>query len=222
MNFAKSGSDALVINWRLKEWFPDLSEPLLLKFKRYHEELLLWNKKTPLINVKNISSADQVFFGDSIVAGKKILEACSGSDVYDFGSGNGFPGIVMALLDSKTKIYLVDNDPKKAEFLNHVKKTLELGNLTVLLKNIENLPDATVQNAVCRDFFGISKTILSARKCFKTGGSLYHIKGDEWASEVMSIPSQLCTFWKPELFAEYKLPGAEIKKFIVKTLKTQS
>lgn len=221
VNFAKSGSDALVINWRLPQWFPELSSETLEMLKKFHDELLKFNKTIPLINVKNISTGDLIYFADSVLATKLIFIENKGEDVFDFGSGSGFPGLVFGVLNRKTKVYLVESDSKKCEFLKHIIVLLKLDNVSVINKSVDLLPEASVRFALVREFNTITKTLLSSRKIFAVGGSIYHIKGDEWANEIASIPSQLCSFWTPELLNSYKLPGTENKRAIVKTKKIQ-
>lgn len=221
MSIAKSGSDAINIQWRLDQWFPDIPEELRGKMKKYHEELLRFNKTLPLIGVKTIPVADAIHFADSIIGSRLIAKDLKHNEIYDFGSGNGFPGIIFALLNPKTKSYLVDNDAKKCEFLKHIVKTLAITNCEVIQKPIEALPAESINVAMSRDFGGTTKCLLMTRKIFKTGGVYYHFKGEEWASEIADIPTQLCSFWQPSLLADYKLPIGEIKFAVVKTLKTE-
>jgi len=140
-------------------------------------------------------------------------------EIYDVGSGNGFPGLVLAILWPSSKIHLVEIDQRKSEFLKHCISTLGLGNADVIIRGIETLPEKSIQFAVSRGFASLAKSILSTRKVFKKGGRYFHLKGEEWANEIGSIPSQLCTFWSPSLVSEYKLPVGEIKYAIVKTEK---
>ncbi len=222
MSIAKSGSEAITIHWRLDQWFPDLSPDLRAKFKKYHEELLKFNKTLNLIGVKTIPMADAIHFADSILATQLLKKEIKEPEIYDFGSGNGFPGIVMAMMMPEKKIHLVELDARKAEFLKHMLVQLELKNADVLIRNVEALPNGSVRCAVSRDFGPLSKSMLMTRKVFVVGGVYYHLKGEEWATEIAGIPTQLCSFWQPGLLGEYKLPVGEIKFAVVKTDKIQN
>lgn len=219
MSIAKSGSDAIVINWRIDQWYPEISEDIRGKLKKYHEELLRFNKTLPLIGVKTIPVSDAIHFADAILGCRLVAKDLKCSEIYDFGSGNGFPGIVFALLTPQIKVHLVENDAKKCEFLKHMILTLGLKNCDVMHKNIEALPAGSVECAFSRDFGVTTKCLLMTRKTFKTGGVYYHFKGEEWATEIADIPTQLCSFWQPSLLGDYKLPIGEIKFAIVKTVK---
>lgn len=219
MSIAKGGSDAIVIHWRVDQWYPDISEDIRAKLKKFHEELLRFNKTMPLIGVKTIPVSDAIHFADSIIGCRLVAKDLKSPEIYDFGSGNGFPGIVFALLAPQIKVHLVENDAKKCEFLKHMVSTLGLKNCDVMHKNVESIPTGSVEAALSRDFGATTKCLLMTRKIFKTGGVFYHFKGEEWATEIAGIPTQLCSYWQPSLLGDYKLPIGEIKFAIVKTIK---
>lgn len=206
----------------MDQWFPDLSEETRVALKKYHTELLKFNKTLNLIGVKTIPMADAIHFADSILAARVIEKDLKFDEIYDFGSGNGFPGIIMAILMPTKKFHLVDPDSRKAEFLKTIISELHLKNVDVLVRSLENLPDSSVQCAVSRGLAPISKAILMARKVVPVGGVYYHLKGEEWATEIADIPTQLCSFWQPGLLGDYKLPVGEIRFAVVKTEKVKA
>ncbi|MEK2689420.1 16S rRNA (guanine(527)-N(7))-methyltransferase RsmG [Bdellovibrio sp. GT3] len=213
-------SETPQILWRIDEWFPDLSPEVRTRLKAYHDELQKFNRTVSLISAKSVFVADALHFADSILATKAITKANPSIDtIYDFGSGSGFPGVVFGILNPSIKVVLVDTDPKKCEFLNYAIGALNLKNITVEHRNIESLPEGSVKFAICRGFGNISKAILMARKIVAKGGSVYHLKGEEWGIEVGEIPTQLCSIWSPSLVGEYKLPVGAIKYGVVRTEK---
>lgn len=205
------------VQWRIDTWFPDIDEPTRKKLKNFHEELLKFNKTVNLISVKTIPQADAIHFADSILACRFIHNHNTIDEIYDFGSGNGFPGLIFSILFPKTKVHLVELDQRKAEFLKHCITALGLKNTDVMIRAIESLPERSVKYAMSRGFSSITKAIMSTRKIFPKGGRYFHLKSEEWASEVAQIPTQLCSFWTPSLAGEYKLPVGEVKFAVVKT-----
>jgi 16S rRNA (guanine527-N7)-methyltransferase len=218
----KKGPEQIQIFWRIDEWFPDLPADVRAKLKQYHEELLKFNNTVNLIGVKTIPMADAIHFADSILAVKAITQSVTIDHIYDFGSGNGFPGIVLAILNPNIKVTTVDTDQRKSEFIKHVAATLALKNIEVLVRPVETLPEGSVKFAVSRGFAPIAKAVLLARKLMKPGGSYFHLKSEEWATEIAQIPTQLCTYWMPALLGEYKLPIGEIKFAVVRTDRLES
>lgn len=220
-NFAKSGADAISIQWRIPQWFPDLPENVQAQFKKYHEELIRFNKTVNLIGVKTIPVADALHFADSILAWRIIKKDLKAQEVYDLGSGNGFPGIVMAILAPEIKFHLVDVDQRKSEFLKHVISQIGLKNADVMIRQIETLPERSISAAVSRGYAPLAKAVVATRKLFPKEGAFYHLKGEEWATEISDIPAQVCSFWQPSLLGEYRLPVGEVKFAVVKTSKIQ-
>jgi 16S rRNA (guanine527-N7)-methyltransferase len=212
-----SNSEATNALWRIDQWFPELDPQVGQQLKKYYDELLRFNRTVNLIGVKTIIVADAIHFADSILSSRLIAKAGPIPEIYDFGSGNGFPGLVYAVLHPATKVHLVEADGRKAEFLKHVAAHLALKNVTVLIRTVESLPEKSVKVAISRGFAPIAKALLLSRRLFPRGGVYYHLKSEEWSSEVGQIPTQLCSFWTPSLVGEYRLPVGEVQFAVVRT-----
>ncbi len=212
--------DNSTYSWKIKEWFPELEDKVVSALKLYADILIKFNKTINLVGPKTIPFLDSLHFSDSIMAQRIILENSPNIDhIYDFGSGNGFPGLVFGILEKKMKVTLVDSDSRKIEFLKHVISNLQLNNVFTVNSTIENLPQNSVNFAVSRGLANISKSILVARKCFSKKGIYFHMKSEQWGLEVSEIPIQLCSIWEPALVKEYKLPVVPVKFAIIATTK---
>lgn len=210
------------VQWRINSWFPELEGRINNKLKVYLDELIKANRTLNLISVKTITIADALHVADSINASRLIYDDSKPTEITDFGSGNGFPGIVFAILYPNVKVHLVDTDIRKCEFLTNVTKTLELKNVDVVCQNIERLGQGSVKFGMMRQVGTLTKSLLIARKSLQLSSVLYHIKTDNWGIELAEIPSQLCSTFEPSLLAEYKLPIGEIKFAIIKTVKIKN
>ena len=205
---------------RLRTWFPELSDDTQSKFEIYHEELLKFGKAINLISVSTQSRAEAVHFGDSILAAKLIFPILvPQKEIYDFGSGNGFPGLVMSAMYPQLKFILVERDGRKAEFLKHASSKMNLLNVQTLIKTVEDLPDSSCHNVVTRGFAALHKCMLMARKPMAKGGKLFHMKGDSFTSELASVPSQLFSHWNASLLGNYTLPETNSVETVVLTEK---
>lgn len=89
--------------------------------------------------------------------------------ILDAGSGGGFPGVPLALIYKDIKFILVDSDRKKCSFLRYVKSKLNIKNIEVLNKKLENLSPAMV--VVTRAAFPPERSNILA-KAVKQGGIL--------------------------------------------------
>ncbi len=211
-------SAPVVAKYRLKEWFPEMASTTHDQLKLLYDEMMKANKSLNLISSKTIPHADLIHFADSIMGCRAIHGSHANlSEIHDIGSGNGFPGLVFALLFPKVSVKLVESDGKKCEFLMKLVSLLRLSNTQVLFQSAETLAANSVQVAMARGFASVSKAILIARKFQPVGGIFYHFKSEEWGIEVAEIPTQLCSIWVPSLAAEYSLPIGGVKFAVVKT-----
>ena len=209
------------VDRRLKTWFPDLSPATIARLATYHSELLRFNKTINLISSTTVRNADSVHIGDAVLAAKFITPSLRpGQPLYDFGSGNGCPGIIYAALNTAQRVILVDRDERKMEFCKHVASAMKLENVSTLIKGVEDLPPASVTNAVSRGFAPFSRALLICRKQFPKGGRFFHMKSDGWANELAQLPSQVFTHWNPNLLGQYRLPETTTDMFVVMTEKT--
>ncbi len=206
------------VSWRLEAWFNDISPERYAKLKDFNAMLHKNNRALNLVSSKTLPLSDVLHFSDSILAMRLLFDDNKNIDhLYDLASGSGFPGLIGAVLFPKTKFSLVEVDAKKCEFLKACVDELKLSNVSVINSTIESLPANSVKYSVTRGFGNISKMILVARKCVPTGGTLYHMRGEQWGLEVSQIPTQLCSVWTPSLIKEYKLPIGEIRFALLKT-----
>jgi 16S rRNA (guanine527-N7)-methyltransferase len=198
---------------RLKEWFPELSETTIAALLTYLSELNKFNKAVNLVSPQTLPLADAVHLADAVYAFNLIRgELKAGAALYDFGSGNGIPGLVMGILEPSLKVILIDRDERKLEFCRHVAASVKAINVSVLKAEVEELPKHSVVNAIARGFAPLPKALLMTRNVVAKGGKFFHLKGDQFAQELSAVPSQLFSFWQPRMVGEYRLPdnGAEM------------
>lgn len=204
-------------NWRIPQLFSDLSPGAQEQLKAFFDELMKFNRAINLISATTVAHSDLVHFADSIHAARAVMKAVGKDELYDLGSGNGFPGLVCAILAPEASIVLVDRDTRKVEFLKHVAKTLKLANVKTSTARLEDLPAGSVKFGVSRGFASVSKAIMMGRSAFAPGGRYFHLKGDAWGRELAEIPSQLCSIWEPSLFCQYEIVELKQKFSVVET-----
>ncbi len=216
-------SSAENVLWRIDTWFPHLSDEQRSLLKGYHSELMKFNSKLNLIGRQTERDADEQHFSDCISACEIVLKNLGPvKEIYDLGSGNGLPGLVLSILAQSArpdlKVLLVDSDERKCEFLKQVIFTLKLNHCEVLNKRVEDLGNQ-VQAAITRGYASVTKVSLVCKDIVVAGGEVFHMKGSNWVREVGEMPSQLCAFWAPKLVGEYTLPVSQAQRAIVSTKK---
>ena len=164
-------------------------EPAIPLLKEYWNLVLKWQKVVNLISNKTIEDGWNRHILDSaqlyflIPDDKKIL--------LDVGSGGGFPGLVLAILNKVLKgplkeITLVESDLKKSLFLEEVVRVLNL-QVIVLNERIESLsvcPDVVTARA----FAPLDRLFLLLQKNVSRETILILPKGKSVDEEIKSMP----------------------------------
>ena len=113
-----------------------ISEEQANQFYKYMQLLLDWNNK---INLTAITDEKEIIikhFIDSISVNKYIENQ---GKVMDIGTGAGFPGIPLKIIEPKTEFILVDSLNKRINFLEEVKEKLNLQKVTNIHSRVEDL-----------------------------------------------------------------------------------
>lgn len=155
------------------------------KFIRYAEILRDWNSRMNLVARGTLDDIENRHFADSAQLADVLP---TGVHVIDFGSGAGFPGVVLAILG--WHVTCIESIGKKVSFLNELKTKLELENLTIYHGRVEDfLPAFLNKNAkkagnfviTARAFASLVKILDYVRgiNC-----RLFLLKGREIESEI--------------------------------------
>lgn len=119
----------------LKKLNIELKETTLAMLNEYYNILKEENQK---YNLTRIIEEDDVYlkhFYDSLTI-TKIIDI-NNQSICDLGSGAGFPGLVLGICFPSAKLTLIESNGKKCNFLNIVKKKLNLNNVTIINTRIE-------------------------------------------------------------------------------------
>lgn len=115
----------------------------------------------------------------------------SGDQVLDIGSGGGFPGMVIAIMEPTIQMTLVDSIGKKTTFLKHCVAELGLNNVTVIAGRIEKLETVSGQydHVTVRAVAPLDTLWSWASPLLKPAGTLEAMKGATHADhEVQLLP----------------------------------
>ena len=135
--------------------FQNVSRETYEKFIIFHKTLIKWQNSINLISKNTIENIWERHFLDSAQL-YKITKDFKGN-IIDFGSGAGFPGLILAMMGHK-KIHLVESDQKKCTFLREVSMLSET-NITVHNSRIENLEYFDVELITARALAPLNKLI---------------------------------------------------------------
>ena len=126
----------------------NLTDTQVSQADKYLSQILKWNKTRNLVS-RNLKKNDLAeHFLDCAVLQKHLLP---GSAI-DLGTGPGFPGICLGIIDPNRELTLVDSNRKKTSFLIHIKNELGLNSVSIKNLRVEEIKQINETNIVCRAF----------------------------------------------------------------------
>ena len=123
-------------------------------------------------------------------------------EIFDLGSGNGFPGVVLSILRPEVNIKCIDSDERKIAFTKQLGLRLGLKNLEARVARVEDLPISGISVGTARGLASLEKLLKITNEKFKTGGALYSFKGPEYIREINDA-SSLIGKWALSVLGEY-------------------
>ena len=128
----------------------NVSRESLDKLIQYLALLEKWQKAINLVSPSTLHDAWTRHFIDS--AQLSPLLPPTARTLFDFGSGAGFPGMVLAMLHPEISVHLVESDQKKCSFLSAVsretKTTVSIHNKRIEALETYAIPDVISARAL--------------------------------------------------------------------------
>jgi 16S rRNA (guanine527-N7)-methyltransferase len=199
-----------------------ITEELYNDLYNYFVMLKEWNNKFNLTSILEEKDVFLLHFYDSLCLSKTI-DLNSIDNLLDFGTGAGFPGMVIALLFKNINVTLIESNNKKCIFLNEVKEKLKLNNVDIINDRIENYGIKNREKfdvVTCRAVTSIPMIIELSTSTIKVGGYLLPLKSD--CKEELEKYKYLNKEFNLELekVFEYNLPINNAIRMIPKYKKT--
>lgn len=188
------------------------------QFFEYMNLLIEWNEK---INLTAITEPEDIIlkhFIDSITILKEINDD---SKVVDVGTGAGFPGIPLSIMNPTLQITLVDSLNKRLIFLQEVINKLKLKNVEIVHARAEEFG----QNKKYRESFDISTSRAVANlstlseyliPLVKVGGKVISMKASEANEEINEAKKAIDVLGgRIEKIDEFNLPHSDIGRTVI-------
>ncbi len=122
---------------KIKELGLEITDEKLKQLEIYANFLREYNEHTNLTAITNIEDIYLKHFYDSLTLVKVIdLNTCE--NLLDFGTGAGFPGMVIKIFFPNLKITLLDSNNKKIKFLTELKDKIHVNNLELINTRVES------------------------------------------------------------------------------------
>ena len=131
----------------------------LEQLEKYYELLVYWNER---VNLTRIIDKEDVYlkhFYDSLTI-VKVVDLKEENTLLDFGTGAGFPGMVLKIMFPNLKVTLVDSLQKRINFLDIVIKELDLKDITTIHERVENLNNSNYDVITTRAVANLEKLLV--------------------------------------------------------------
>lgn len=190
-----------------------LSKEQESKFSSYYRLISEWNERTDITNIVEEKDVYIKHFLDSLLLHKSSLIK-NESKLIDIGTGGGFPGIPLKLLDESLEVTLLDSLNKRIKFLNCVVEDLNLNKVYSIHARAEEY----ARDKDYREQYDIatSRAVADMRTlveyCLayvKPGGYFIAMKGPNFKEEVESAKNAIDIMGgRLENIITYSLPEA--------------
>ena len=190
----------------------------LEQFFAYMNLLIEWNEKMNLTAIVEPNEIILKHFIDSITILKEID---NNSKIIDVGTGAGFPGVPLSIMNPTLKITLADSLNKRLIFLQEVVNQLGLKNIEIIHARAEELGknkkyrenfDAATSRAVA-NLSTLSEYLIPL---VKVGGKIISMKAGGAQEEIEAAKKAIKILGgEIEGIEEFKLPQTEIERTII-------
>lgn len=112
----------------ISKYFSSLTETQTKQLSMLQDLYNDWNAKINVISRKDIQQLYEHHVLHSLAIAK-FISFKSGTNILDFGTGGGFPGIPLAILFPECQFTLIDGTGKKVRVAQEVATTIDLKNV---------------------------------------------------------------------------------------------
>ncbi|MCD6356805.1 MAG: 16S rRNA (guanine(527)-N(7))-methyltransferase RsmG [Anaerolineaceae bacterium] len=187
-----------------------LSDRQIEQFIAYEQLLLEWNTKINLTSITEPHNIHIKHFYDSITC-MKVIPSSGKYSLIDVGTGAGFPGIPLKIVNPSIQLTLVESIGKKTNFCKTAVENLQLSNINIITARAESIGHEllfreTFDWAVARAVAPLSTLVEYLLPLVRIGGNALIQKGTAVEKE---LNQSLKAIW---------ILGGEIKKTITITL----
>ena len=156
------------------------------KIKKYNNQLLKYNKRYNLISK---STENKIWHRHILDSAQviKFLDFSKITKLADFGTGAGFPGLILAFYAENLTFHvkLYEKSSVKRDFLRSLKDDLDLKNVTI--ENNVYEKEILADVIVCRAFKKLKEILRISREIVKKPHKLIILKGKNAQSEINNV-----------------------------------
>jgi 16S rRNA (guanine527-N7)-methyltransferase len=175
---------------------------------RLLDELDDWNQRMNLTAIHERSQQIAKHLLDSL----SIHQYLRGTHIADIGTGAGFPGLPLALVNPDKQFTLIDSVNKKLKFVEHAAQVMQLNNVTTLHVRAESFNSKQKFDCIVARAVGpVVRLLVYAGHNLASGAKLLAMKGKLPQAEIDALPSG----WKVAEIHRLQIPGLDEERHLV-------
>ncbi|HEV7138231.1 MAG TPA: 16S rRNA (guanine(527)-N(7))-methyltransferase RsmG [Steroidobacteraceae bacterium] len=162
-----------------------LTEHDAARLRQLLEELAHWNRRFNLTGITDFDGMISHHLLDSLAVHRYL----HGAAIADVGTGAGFPGLPLALVNPERRFTLIDSNGKKIRFVAHAARTLGLVNVEPLQVRVETLrPERPFDTVLARAFAPLPQLLQSVAPLCGGETRVLAMKGKWPQAELEALP----------------------------------
>jgi 16S rRNA (guanine527-N7)-methyltransferase len=171
-------------------------------------ELADWNRRFNLTAIREPADMVDKHLLDSL----SVQPHLHGRRIADIGTGAGFPGLPLAIVNPGRSFTLIEATGKKVVFVRHAIEALGLGNAEVVQARAETWrPRAPFDCVLSRALGKLADFVRVAGHLCARDGRMLAMKGRHPAAEIDALPAG----WRVRAVHELRVPGVAAARCVV-------
>jgi len=195
----------------------DLTEGTTQAFEIYLRELFKWNQKINLTAIRTEKGVVIKHFLDSLSVCSHIPGHAS---LLDVGSGAGFPGIPLKMVQRSLQVTLIDSVRKKVDFQKHIVRLLGLRGIEAVHGRVqeEEVVREMVERfdmTISRAFSDTATFLKLSHLLLKRGGMAIAMRGKTTEEEFQRLSMEEVERYRLQKQVSLVLPFSNIERTIL-------
>jgi 16S rRNA (guanine527-N7)-methyltransferase len=172
------------------------------------DELERWNRAYNLTSINDRHERITHHLLDSL----SVHPYLSGTKVADVGTGAGFPGLPLAVVNPERRFTLIDSNNKKVRFVGHAARTLGLTNVIPLHARVEQMkPAEPFDTVIARAFAALPRLLEQVAPLCGPGTHVLAMKGKNAELEAREVSAP----WQVTRLDPLTVPGLNEARHVV-------